>query len=173
MPENITMPVGGTVNRTSHAQVKKQREETFVQKRKKKKKLFPRQKAVQDRYACIEGLTKMHMDHAMPICGRIMHLWLSQWFTSGDQNRCVGGDSPLNWAVVSALSTVNVWHVLKLLLGDIAGSYVGLISMTDTNPFVLKFAWFLNWIFFYVQSLLSRAILSLHFLIFVSEVERM
>ena len=67
MPENITMPVGGTVNRTSHAQVKKQREETFVQKRKKKKKLFPRQKAVQDRYACIEGLTKMHMDHAMPI----------------------------------------------------------------------------------------------------------
>jgi hypothetical protein len=68
---------------------------------------------------------------------------------------------------------VNVWHVLKLLLGDIAGSYVGLISMTDTNPFVLKFAWFLNWIFFYVQSLLSRAILSLHFLIFVSEVERM
>jgi hypothetical protein len=29
---------------------------------------------MQDQYACIEGLTRMHMEHAMPICGGIMHL---------------------------------------------------------------------------------------------------
>ena len=47
--------------------------------------------AVQDHYACIEGLTMMHMDHAMPIRGGIMHLCHLQCTNLGDQNRCLGG----------------------------------------------------------------------------------
>ena len=51
---------------------------------------------MQDQYACIEGPTRMHMDHAMPICGGIMQHCLSQWFTSDNHNRRVGGESTLN-----------------------------------------------------------------------------
>ena len=52
--------------------------------------------AVQDRYACIEGLTMMHMKHAMPIYGGIMHLCHLRCTNSGDQYRCLGGESQLN-----------------------------------------------------------------------------
>jgi len=63
--------------------------------------------AVQEQYARNEGLTMMHMDHAVPIGGATVHICLDQWCTSGTQNRCSGGRSHLNWAIISAMSTIN------------------------------------------------------------------
>ena len=39
--------------------------------------------AVQEHYASNEGLAMMHMKHAVPIGGAIVHLCLDQWCTSG------------------------------------------------------------------------------------------
>jgi len=44
--------------------------------------------AVQGQYASNEGLAMMHIDHATPIGGAIVHLCLDQWSTSGALNRC-------------------------------------------------------------------------------------
>ena len=63
--------------------------------------------AVQEQYASNEGLTMMHTDHSMPIGGAIVHFCQDQWFTSGTLNRCSGGRSHLNWAIISAMSTIN------------------------------------------------------------------
>ena len=63
--------------------------------------------AVQEHYARNKGLTTMHMDHSVPIGGAIVRFCLDQWFTSGTQNRCSGGRSQLNWAIISAMSTIN------------------------------------------------------------------
>ena len=52
--------------------------------------------AVQEQYARNEGLTMMHMDHAVPIGGAIVHICLDQWCTSGTQNRCSSGRFHLN-----------------------------------------------------------------------------
>jgi len=38
---------------------------------------------VQEHYASNEGLAMMHMKHAVPIGGAIVHLCLDQWCTSG------------------------------------------------------------------------------------------
>ena len=48
-------------------------------------------KVVQEHYACNEGLTKMHMDHAVTIDGGNMHLKVASGSNSGDQDRCTGG----------------------------------------------------------------------------------
>jgi len=46
---------------------------------------------VQEHYASNEGLTRMHMDHAVTIDGGNMHLKVAWWSNSGDQDRCTGG----------------------------------------------------------------------------------
>ena len=39
---------------------------------------------VQEDYASNEGLTRMHMDHAVTIEGGIMHLKVAWWSNSGN-----------------------------------------------------------------------------------------
>ena len=51
---------------------------------------------VQEHYASNEGLTRMHMDHAVTIDGGNMHLKVACWSNSGDQDRCTGGRVRLN-----------------------------------------------------------------------------
>jgi len=46
---------------------------------------------VQVHYASNEGLTRIHMDHAVTIDGGNMHLKVAWWSNSGDQDRCTGG----------------------------------------------------------------------------------
>jgi len=46
---------------------------------------------VQEHYTSNEGLTRMHMDHAVTIDGGNMHLKVAWWSNSGDQDRCTGG----------------------------------------------------------------------------------
>ena len=46
---------------------------------------------MQEHYACNEGLTRTHMDHAEIIDGGIMRLKVAWWSNSGDQDRCTGG----------------------------------------------------------------------------------
>jgi len=50
-------------------------------------------KAVQVQYARNGRLAMMHVDHAMGICGGIIHVCSAQETHSGDQNRCKGGGS--------------------------------------------------------------------------------
>jgi len=69
--------------------------------------------AVQEQYARVGGLAMMYMDHAVPICGGIMHHCLFQYFSSGDQNRFLGGRSRLNWALFSARSTMNAAGAIR------------------------------------------------------------
>ena len=47
--------------------------------------------AVQEQYASNEGLAMVHMDHAVPIGGAIVHLCLDQWCTAGAQTWCSSG----------------------------------------------------------------------------------
>ena len=63
--------------------------------------------AVQDHYACVEGLTMMHMDHGMPIWGGIILICHLRCINSGDQNRCLGGESQQKRAILLALSIMN------------------------------------------------------------------
>jgi len=51
---------------------------------------------VQEDYASNEGLTRMHMDHAVTIDGGNMHLKVACWSNSGDQVRYTGGRARLN-----------------------------------------------------------------------------
>jgi len=62
--------------------------------------------AVQEQYTSNEGLAVMHMDHAGPIGGAIVHLCLDQWRASGAQTWCSSVRFQLNWAVFSAMSTI-------------------------------------------------------------------
>ena len=50
-------------------------------------------KAVQVQYARNGSLAMMHVDHAMGICGGIIHVCSAQETNSGDLNRCKGGGS--------------------------------------------------------------------------------
>ena len=62
--------------------------------------------AVREQYASNEGLAMMHMDHAGPFGGAIVHLCLDQWCASGAQTWCSSVRFQLNWAAISAMSTI-------------------------------------------------------------------
>ena len=42
---------------------------------------------IQKQYASVEGLTMIHMEHAVSICDKIMHLCLIQAVNPGGQNQ--------------------------------------------------------------------------------------
>jgi len=69
-------------------------------------------------------LTMTQMDHSVPIGGAVVHFRLDQWFTSRTQNRCLGGRSQLNWAIISAMSTTNTVqeHYARKTCHDADGS---------------------------------------------------
>ena len=48
---------------------------------------------MQAQYARNGRLAVMHVDHAMGICGEIIHVCSAQETNSGDQNQCKGGGS--------------------------------------------------------------------------------
>ena len=50
-------------------------------------------KAVQVQYARNGRLAMMYIDHALGICGGIIHVFSAQETNSGDLNRCKGGGS--------------------------------------------------------------------------------
>jgi hypothetical protein len=53
-------------------------------------------KAVQVQYARNGRLAMMYIDHALGICGGIIHVCSVQETNSGDQNRCMSGGSQRN-----------------------------------------------------------------------------
>ena len=52
--------------------------------------------AMQEDYASNRRLNMMHMDHAMPICGKNKHQCLIRWLTLDTQKQCSGGELLLN-----------------------------------------------------------------------------
>ena len=60
------------------------------------KKAEAKEAAVKKRHASNEGLAMMHMDHAEPFGGAIVHLCLGRWCASGAQTWCSSGRFQLN-----------------------------------------------------------------------------
>ena len=89
--------------------------------------------AVQDHYACIEGLTMMHMKHAMPIYGGIMHLRHLRCTNSGDQNRCLGVHREGYLPFYVFLRIFFIFELYIALVYIFFSDYLLLVRMLDCN----------------------------------------